>query len=340
MDFYYLKLTFLILTISFSRIAFGQQEADHRLPFIEAEIYSIDRSHSNLEFSIGFLGLTDVKGTFDDYSATILYNEEEMSKTAVVLRIDVTSVDTGNDTRDEDLKSERFFDAENYPEIVFESTRIEKVSGENYLVTGELRMKGVTKEISIPVQHVLKRTEDSAWGNVRIGFSGQTSLNRLDYNVQGGDFWGLKALSEEVQVNFTLLGNIFNLDRIAWGSREKPSIGEEMEKIIEEDGVDAALDFYAGEKAENPDSYNFSARELYLLASKSKQDGAVADALRLCEIYREAYPESAAAHTLQGELLAMSEDRDGAIASFKRVLELEPEDDLALMVLERLENMD
>lgn len=328
----------LLLLLPVSPALIAQQTAEHRLPFIEAEIFSIDRAHSNLEFSIGFLGMTNVKGTFDDYSATILYNEEDMSKTAVTFRIDVSSIDTGNDTRDKDLKSERFFDAENHPEIVFESKQIEEVSGNEYMVTGDLTMKGVTKEISVPVQHILERTVDSAWGNIRMAFSGQTTLNRVDFDIQGGDFWGLQALSEEVQINFTLMGRIFNMDRIAWSSREKPSIGEEMEKIIEQEGIGAALDFYAEAIQNSPEDYNFSARELNVLGYKLLQRGAAEDALKICDIYLEAYPESVAAHSLHGELLAISEDREGTIASFERALELDPENDLATMVLERLKN--
>ena len=326
----------LLLIFYINTDTYAQQSAEHRLPFIEAEIFSIDQAHSTLEFSIGFLGLTDVKGTFDDYSATVLYNEQEMSKTAIILRIDVASIDTGSDFRDKDLQGEQFFDAENHPEIIFKSKRIKEKSDGAYLVTGDLTIKGVTREISLPVSHVLKRTEDSAWGNVRMGFSGQTTINRLDYDVHGGDFWGLKALAEKVHIEFMLLGRIHNLVPWGWRAGEKPSIGEEMEKVIEKDGIKAALAFYEEVKTSSADEYNFAARELNLLARKLKQKGEIEDALKICEIYLEAYPESAAAHTLHGELLAIREDLEGAKESFERVLELDPEDDLSKMVLKRL----
>lgn len=332
----YFKIFLLFLFLCVSSTGFAQQTDGHRLPFIDAEIFTLDRSHSNLEFSIGYLGLIDVKGTFDDYSATILYNEKDMSKTAIILRIDASSIDTGNERRDKDLRSERFFDTDNYPELVFESKRIEEVSDGEYVVTGDLTMKGVTKEILVPIQNVLKRTEDFAWENIKMGFAGHTTVNRIAFDIHGGDFWGLKALSEDVQVSFTLLGNIFNLERFAWRSKEKPSIGEEMDKIIEKEGIEAALNFYTEAKQNSPEGYNFAAREFYQLASKLKQREAIDDALKICEPYLKAYPESAAAHSLKGELLAMNKDRKGAIASFQRVLELEPEDDLAKMVLKRL----
>lgn len=324
------------LFLFFSTEAGAQQTAEHRIPFIEAEIFSIDRSHSNLGFTVGFMGFTEVKGTFDDFSATILYNEEEMSKTAIILRIDVSSIDTGSDFRDRDLLGKSFFDAENHPEIIFKSKRITGEPGGEYLVTGDLTMKGVTREISIPVQHVLKRTEDPVWGNIRMGFSGQATVNRLDYEITGGSGIRSQSISEEVQIDFMLLGRIFNLERIAWRSNEKPSIGEEMEKVLGEKGFDAALAFYKEAKTKNPNGYNFAARELNLLAGRLKQSGAIEGALKISDLYLAAYPESASAHAQRGELLAIRGDREGAAQHFERALELAPGDDLIKMVLNRL----
>lgn len=328
--------TMLLFACVMATSVAAQQLQEHRIGVLDAEIYSVDQSHSTLKFIVGFMGLTDVEGTFDRYSMTIFYNEGDMSKTEVVLRIYANSIDTGNDFRDRDLKSARFFDTENHPELTFRSTSVEPAE-EAYTLKGDLTIKGITRKISMPLRHVLKRTADRGWGNIRIGFSGNTVLKRNDYNIHGGDFWGLKALSEEVKVEFTILGTISNLDRHGYDSREKPSIAELLEEELADNEVSEIVELYHTKKEEQADEYNFAERELNLLVNRLYQRNELDEALVLGKLYVGEFPESHIAWTTLGEIYSKRGEVKDALDNFRKAYELDAKDDLAAIAIKRLE---
>lgn len=306
------------------------------IPGVGAELFGVDRSHSQLDFIIRFLGMTDVRGTFEDFTASILYDESDMSNTSITLSMDAETIDTQNDLRDRDLRSERFFDTENHPTIFFQSERIAR-DGDGFVAHGKLTMKGVTREIAVPFERMLKRTIDDAWGNVRIGFKGALTLDRNDYNIHGGDFWGIKALSEEVRIEFALLGTRLNLDRISFQSAEKLSIGEKLEPIVEAEGVDAALAAYRRLKRDEPEGYNFAEGQMNLLGYKLLRSGRLDDALAIFKMNAEIHPESSNVYDSLGETFAMMGDVDEALQSYRKALALDPTSANAMEMLRRLE---
>ena len=306
------------------------------LPGIGAELFSIDRSHSQLDFIIRFLGMTDVRGTFENFTASILYDESDMSNTSITLSIDAETIDTQQDWRDRDLRSERFFDTEAFPTIFFQSERTTQ-DGDGFVAHGKLTMKGVTREIAVPFERMLKRTVDDAWGNVRIGFKGALTLDRNDYNIHGGDFWGIKALSEEVRIEFALLGTRLNMERIGFQSAEKPSIGEKLESIVEAEGIDAAIAAYHGLKQDDPDGYNFAEAQMNVLGYKLLRRGRVDEALAVFQLNAEVRPESSNVYDSLGETFATMGDVDKALHNYRKALALDPTSANAMEMLRRLE---
>jgi polyisoprenoid-binding protein YceI len=119
-----------------------------------------------------------VHGRFSDVSGTIIYDEKDPSKSSVLAVIKTASVNTDNQMRDKDLRSANFFETDKFPEMRFQSTKVEKL-GDQLQVTGSLTMKGVTHQIMLPV--TLARAEVK--GKTRIGIETSTTLNRFDYNV-------------------------------------------------------------------------------------------------------------------------------------------------------------
>src|SRR5262249_42713547 len=121
-----------------------------------------------------------VEGRFKDFDGTIWIDRESPAASRVELTIRATSIDTANDNRDDDLRGETFFDVAKYPTITFKSTKVEAKSGDNYAVTGDFTMHGVTKSITIPVQSngfaKVGKTE-------KAGFSIAFPLNRKDYGI-------------------------------------------------------------------------------------------------------------------------------------------------------------
>jgi polyisoprenoid-binding protein YceI len=145
-----------------------------------AATYNIDASHTTIGFAVKHMVVANVKGSFGEFSGTIEYDAdapESMSASAV---IQVASIDTKNADRDAHLRNEDFFDAGQFPEITFQTTSVSGTAPDITL-TGDLTMKGVTKEISLPVE--LSGPITDPWGNERIGLSGETTINRKDFNI-------------------------------------------------------------------------------------------------------------------------------------------------------------
>ncbi len=110
--------------------------------------YELDIAHSSLSFKISHMVVSKVRGHFNDFSVTIKEDPNDITKSSVAVVIKTASIDTGNEKRDNHLRSADFFDAEKYPEITFQSKRIEK-KDDAYAAIGTLNMHGVSKEITI-----------------------------------------------------------------------------------------------------------------------------------------------------------------------------------------------
>ncbi len=302
---------------------------------IDAEIFGIDRSHSYLGFSIGFLGMSKVHGTFNDYTATILYDDAKPERSSVTVVIEAKSIDTHGEMRDRDLQGAAWFDTEKFPQIVFQSTGIERKGGERYAVHGNLTMKGVTKAVTIPMTRTVPRTPDAAWGNIRIGGTGAVTIGRHDFGIDGPEFWG-KALTDTVDIEIDLLGNRPNYDKWNFQSKDKPSIGEVLLKTVESGGGAAAATQFRELRAQKPDDYNFAPQQLGTLILRLMQHRKIDDALALLEAAVEAYPEEAGFRARMGEAYATLGDRPRAIAAYEKAQALNPNGTEAKEMLRRL----
>jgi polyisoprenoid-binding protein YceI len=161
--------------------------------------YNFDKNHSVIGFRIKHMGLVDIPGYFRDFSGVVNYDAKDITKSTVNFNAKVTSVDTGVAPRDNHLRTKDFFEVETYPDMTFKSTRVEK-QGNNFVVTGDLTMKGVTKQISFPFQ--LAGFAVDQRGGVKMGIVSETSLNRRDYNVTYGNNLpnGVPTLADNVTV--------------------------------------------------------------------------------------------------------------------------------------------
>ena len=144
--------------------------------------YPIDNGHSTVGFSVPILnGLSKVKGKFTDFSITLNSDEKDITKSSVVVVIKPASIDTGIERRDSHLRSADFFDVEKFPEIRFQSTRIEK-RGKSFVAHGTLTVKGVSNEIALPFS-ITGSNKDATGTKMNIGYSARMTLNRRDYGI-------------------------------------------------------------------------------------------------------------------------------------------------------------
>jgi polyisoprenoid-binding protein YceI len=144
--------------------------------------WSIDPAHSAAQFAVKHLAISTVRGAFTSVKGTVLFDDKDVTKSSVDVTIDVSSIDTRVPDRDKDLRSDHFFDADHFPSITFKSKKVEQVSPGKLRVTGDLTIHGVTKEAVLDVDGPSAPIKDP-WGNMRIGISGSTVINRKDFSV-------------------------------------------------------------------------------------------------------------------------------------------------------------
>lgn len=143
--------------------------------------WQIDPAHSQIEFSVKHMMITRVRGSFSSFDGTLDVNLENPEESYVEGTIDVASINTHEEDRDNHLRSDDFFDVENYPTMDFESTRIEQIGDDHYKVYGDLTIKGQTREIVWDVIHE-GRGQDP-WGNQRMGYTAETVINRKEFGL-------------------------------------------------------------------------------------------------------------------------------------------------------------
>ena len=144
--------------------------------------WTIDPAHSVVEFAVKHLMVSTFKGHFRSLEGTVHLDEDNPANSSVAASIDVASVDTQTPDRDAHLRSDDFFNAERYPKMTFRSTRVERVDGTNWKVTGELTIRDVTKEVVLDTEYEGRIVDP--WGNERIGFSARTELSRKEFGVR------------------------------------------------------------------------------------------------------------------------------------------------------------
>ena len=129
----------------------------------------LDPTHSEIQFKIRHLMITHVTGSFGKFSADVETTDENFETAKISFSADVDSITTNNDQRDGHLKSADFFETSKFPTLTFVSTKLERISGEEYQLSGDMSFHGITKNIKLHVEHggVIK----DPWGNTRTGFT-------------------------------------------------------------------------------------------------------------------------------------------------------------------------
>ncbi|HKO43759.1 MAG TPA: YceI family protein [Pyrinomonadaceae bacterium] len=151
---------------------------------IPAGEYRIDTAHSVIAFAIKHNEIALVRGRFREFSGKINYNDTDITKSSVEVTAKVESINTGVDRRDAHLRTADFFDAATYPELTFKSTHVEKKGNNQYVLHGDLTLRGITKPVAIPF--TIAGAIKDGQGNTRFGVAGQTTINRRDF----GFTWG------------------------------------------------------------------------------------------------------------------------------------------------------
>lgn len=141
----------------------------------------VDPTHSTIEFSVKHMMIAKVKGSFNKFEASILANPSDLTTAEIDFTVDVASIDTRNADRDNHLRSADFFDVEKNPTLTFKSTKIVKTDEDEYDVTGNVTLNGITQEETFSI--TFEGQGKDPWGNEKAGFSGKGKVKRSDYGL-------------------------------------------------------------------------------------------------------------------------------------------------------------
>jgi polyisoprenoid-binding protein YceI len=143
--------------------------------------WEIDSAHSQVTFSVRHMMISTVKGQFKVIGGQLHIDEQNPANSWVEAEAEAASVDTRDEKRDGHLRSPDFFDAETFPKLTFKSTKVEKVRGEEYKVTGDLTIHGVTKPVTFDAEYSGQIKD--VWGLQRAGLTAKTTVNRKEFNL-------------------------------------------------------------------------------------------------------------------------------------------------------------
>jgi polyisoprenoid-binding protein YceI len=193
-----------LTTLLVAHPAFCQDKASQDKP-AGPPLMKVDCNHSTIGFAVPILGgLSRVTGKFTDFDLAVVYDEADITKSSVNATIRVTSIDTGIADRDKDLRGAGFFDVEKYPTITFVSRSIEKKDATHFIAHGTFTMKGVAKEIDLPIM-LAGQFENPVTRKMIFGFHSSTKLNRRDYGIT----WEHQALAtfvgDEVEISIDII---------------------------------------------------------------------------------------------------------------------------------------
>ena len=169
--------------------------------------YQVDPAHSSITFTVKHMMISKVKGEFKEFDIEANGDPNDLANASVKVTIQAASVDTNNSDRDNHLRSGDFFNAEEYPHIVFQSTSFRSKGGGEFELTGDLTIRGTTREETFEVEY--EGSAKDPWGNMKHAFSGEGSLNREDYGLtwnqalEAGGVLVDKKVKFEFELQFT-----------------------------------------------------------------------------------------------------------------------------------------
>jgi polyisoprenoid-binding protein YceI len=151
--------------------------------FAATSTWKLDPRHSSAQFSVRHLAISTVRGAFSKVNGTVQLDDQDITKSSVDVTIDVSTVDTREPDRDKDLRSDKFFDVEHFPTMTFKSKKVAQAAPGKLKVTGDLTIRGVTKEVVLDVDGPTAPVTDP-WKNQRAAVNATTKVNRQDFGVK------------------------------------------------------------------------------------------------------------------------------------------------------------
>jgi polyisoprenoid-binding protein YceI len=261
------------------------------------ERFEIDGAHSSITFSVPFMKLTDVSGTFENVIGAVLLRPGA-GDGAVAFTVDASSINTRNARRDQHLRSADFFDTEQFHRIEFVSSSVMRRAADRAVIRGPLTLHGVTKDISVEMQAIGTVGAPDLNGSPRAAWVGRFAISRKDFGLTGGSKFnpGFNPLVIGDSVVIAL-----HLQGVRALTRPTPGVDSLLGEIARV-GTDAAVDAYASGKPIRSDSIGPVALRLAQTARRLQQEGRLPDAIKVTERNVRLHPQVGLTQQLLMEL--------------------------------------
>lgn len=166
--------------------------------------WTIDPTHSEITFKVKHLVISTVTGKFKTFDAAIESEADDFEDAKITFEADINSIDTGNEDRDNHLKSDDFFNAEEHPKLLFESTSFKKIGDGEYKLIGDLTIRGNTKTIELDAEY--GGTVEDPYGNTKAGFDVTGKINRKEFGLTWSAVTeaGSVVVSDDVKLNLNV----------------------------------------------------------------------------------------------------------------------------------------
>lgn len=163
--------------------------------------YKLDPTHSEVSFKVKHMMITNVTGHFSKFDATMQSDKDDFTDAKINFEADVNTINTNNEQRDGHLKSDDFFAVDKFPKLIFQSTSLKKESDDEYKLTGDMTIHGVTKPVTLDVEY--GGTVKDPYGNIKSGFTVKGKINRKDFGLGWNAVTeaGGVVVSEDVRLN-------------------------------------------------------------------------------------------------------------------------------------------
>lgn len=318
-------ITFVIVGLFFP-CAYAQME----------NVFVIENSHSIIDFKASHRGFGAVRGTFENYSGTIIYDGEDIEQISATFAIEAASIATRHEGRDWILK-EQFFQVEQFPIIVFQSTKVIK-DKDRYIIEGNLKIRDKIKKMRIPFEITAELGIDQ-WNHKRIAFAGQFTVNRRDFDLyyRDNDFWD-SIVSDSIQLDFELGAYVYDAVETIFPIRDK-FISKRVLEVWEKDGPVAAKATGKEILATEEQNWDTNIKRMWRIALMLAQSRRLEDAIGFCDLTIDLYAdiaepaEIANMHTYKGLFQMELKQNKAAKESLKKALEMNPFNSMALELL-------
>jgi polyisoprenoid-binding protein YceI len=165
--------------------------------------WELDKAHTNFYFTVDHI-YSKIRGHFNEYSGEVQFDPKNLAESKFSFKIETASIDTNIAKRDKHLQSADFFDADKYPLMTFESTKITDAGNGLYQVLGKFTVKGVEYELLLPLTLAGVKDHPMVKGKEVAGFNGKVTIDRLAYKVGSGKFFDLGIVGKDVEILVTI----------------------------------------------------------------------------------------------------------------------------------------